>query len=86
MNLTAAQAREITENSKVENIYSMIHHRAQEGKTFILFDFLTEIAFKHLIGNGYKVYAEDGCEELTQYHPELFVGRNIMIDWEDARC
>lgn len=82
MNLTAKQAREITENSKVENIYSMIHHRAQEGKTSILLDFLTEAAFRHLRNNGYKIYAEDGNEELTQYHPELFVGRYIQVDWE----
>ena len=82
MNLTAKQAREITENSKVENIYSMIHHRAQEGKTSMQFDFLTEAAFRHLRNNGYKIYTNDGCEEQTQYHTEEFIGRDIEVSWE----
>jgi len=82
MKLTAENAREITEQSKLSDLYKEIKEAAERGRTCQEVTYLTKKEFNQLIADGYKVYAEYGTEELTQYHVSLMDKYDsILIDW-----
>jgi len=82
MKLTASEARKITELSKLSDLYKDIKEAAEKGRMGQEITFLTKIEFEQLIADGYKIYAEYGTEELTQYHVSLMDKYDsILIDW-----
>jgi uncharacterized protein YutD len=82
MKLTADQARKITEESKLSDLYKEIKEAAERGRTCQEVTYLTKKEFEQLIDDGYTIYAEYGTEQLTQYHDDLMDKYDsILIDW-----
>jgi len=82
--LTAQDAREIVEISKVTTIYKAISLRAMQGHYTLDIQYLTELAFKRLVEDGFRIFIQNGEIELTEYHPEIIVGNEpFIIDWEE---
>lgn len=81
--LTASEARQLVEASKIKNIYRGIVDRAKMGNTHMDVPYISQILFEQLIRDGFKIYAEDGEVELTRYNENyMFVTRDFEIDWE----
>lgn len=83
MEFTVDYARELVEVSKVDTIYARIADRARQGWTTLKVTYITEVAFKSLMRNGFIVFNESETEEIEEWDGERMVDEDyFVISWE----
>jgi len=83
MEFTVDYARELVEVSKVDTIYARIADRARQGWTTLKVAYITEIAFKSLMRNGFIKFNESETEEIEEWDGERMIDEDyFVISWE----
>jgi hypothetical protein len=83
MEFTIDYARELVEVSKVDTIYARIVDRAKQGWTTLKVAYITEVAFKSLMKNGFIIFNGSETEEIEEWDGERMINEdNFVISWE----
>ena len=82
--VTAEKCRSLVEQSKIENIYDKIANKARIGKNRIFVPYVSPLAFRILIQDGYRIFAGEGTIELTEYDRDITdLIKEYEISWEN---